>query len=308
MIIKKPKFWDKNKPNFFAYLLTPFSKIVTLLSFLNAKKPLEFSKIKTICVGNIYIGGTGKTPLSIKICELLNSKDKKTTIIKKFYSNQKDEQLLIRSRTNLISREHRVDCTNEAINKNFHYAIFDDGLQDKSIKYDIKICCFNSSNWIGNGCVIPAGPLREKISSLKNFDIVFLNGPDINNEEKKEIILKINNNIKIFEGNYKIENINNFDLSKNYIAFAGIGNPDNFYFTLKQNNFKIIKDFSFPDHYDYKKNELDNIRKFADANNSKIITTEKDYLRIKEELRNNIGYIKMDLDISNKKTLLNLIL
>ena len=233
MIIKKPKFWDQKKPNFFAYLLIPLSKIVTIYSLLKNKNVLEFPNIRTICVGNIYIGGTGKTPLSIKISELLNSKGIKTTVLKKFYSEQKDEQLLIKSRTNLISKRSRKDCSNEAINKNFKYAIFDDGLQDRSIKYDIKICCFNSYNWIGNGCVIPAGPLREKISSLRNIDIVFLNGPDINNEEIREKILKIKNNIKIFEGKYEIENIEKFDLSKNYIAFSGIGNPENFYLTLK---------------------------------------------------------------------------
>ena len=307
MIIKKPKFWDQTKPNIFAYLLTPISKIVTFYNFIKKKETLEFPNIKIICVGNIYIGGTGKTPLSIKISELLNSKGIKTTVIKKYYSEQKDEQLLINSRTNLISKKYRKDCANEAINKNFKYAVFDDGLQDKSIKYNYKICCFSSNNWIGNGYVIPAGPLREKISSLKNFDIVFLNGPDINNAEIKEKILKLNSKIKIFEGYYKPENINKFDVSKNYIAFSGIGNPDNFHLTLKENKFKIIKYFSFPDHYNYKKYEIDNIKKFATKNNSKIVTTEKDYLRINKELRNNIDYIKIDLEINNKSAFLDLI-
>ena len=149
MFIKKPKFWDQKKPNFFAYLLTPLSNIVKIYSLLRSKNVLEFPNIRTICVGNIYIGGTGKTPLSIKISEMLNSKGIKTTVLKKFYSEQKDEQLLIKSRTNLISKKSRKECSNEAMNKNFKYAIFDDGLQDKSIKYDIKICCFNSNNWIG---------------------------------------------------------------------------------------------------------------------------------------------------------------
>ena len=92
----------------------------------------------------------------------------KEDVVKKFYIDQKDEQLLISSKTNLITKKHRIDCINAAISKNFKYAIFDDGLQDKSINYDLKICCFNSDNWIGNGYVLPAGPLREKISSLKN--------------------------------------------------------------------------------------------------------------------------------------------
>ena len=112
---------------------------------------------------------------------------------------------------------------------------------------------------------------------------------------------------KIFEGRYEIENIEKFDLSKNYIAFSGIGNPENFYLTLKENKFKITRDFSFPDHYNYKKNEIESIKKFANTNNLKIVTTEKDYLRISKELRNDIDYIKMNLDISDEKTFLDLI-
>ena len=71
MMIKKPKFWDKKTPNFLAYFLLPISKIVSLLIKLKKKENLRFPNIKIICVGNIYIGGTGKTPLSIKISQLL---------------------------------------------------------------------------------------------------------------------------------------------------------------------------------------------------------------------------------------------
>ena len=307
MMIKKPKFWDQKKPNFFTYLLTPISKAVSLFNLLKRAENLEFSGIKLICVGNIYLGGTGKTPLSIKISQLLNKRNFKSTVIKKFYNEQQDEQILISNKTNLISKKDRKNCVENAINNNFKYAIFDDGLQDKSIKYDVKICCFNSNNWIGNGNIIPAGPLREKITSLKNFDIVFLNGPDINNKEIKKEIKKINNNIEIFEGSYKPKNLDRLDNSQNYIAFSGIGNPENFNLTLKENNFKILKYFTFPDHHNYKKNELENIKRFANKNGLKIITTEKDYLRINKKLRNDINYLEMDLEINNESKFLSLI-
>ena len=239
-MIKKPKFWDKKKPNFFAYFLLPISKIVSLFSKLNKKENLRFPNIKIICVGNIYIGGTGKTPLSIKISQLLNKNNLNSTVVKKFYKEQKDEQLLISKKTNLISKKNRKECIDNAINKGFKCAIFDDGLQDYSIRYDLKICCFSSNNWIGNGLVIPAGPLREKINSLKNFDIVFLNGPNINNESIKKKIFEVNKDIKVFESHYKPINLNEIDISQNYVVFSGIGNPENFKFTLKQNNLKIL--------------------------------------------------------------------
>ena len=176
---------------------------------------------------------------------MLNEKKFKSVVAKKFYNEQKDEQLLIKNKTNLITKGSRKDCLNEAIKQNFQIVVFDDGLQDKSISYDIKICCFSSNTWIGNGWVIPAGPLRENIDSLKKFDIVFLNGADINNKEKREQILKINENIKIYESNYKLKALDKFDISQNYVAFSGIGNPENFKLTLKENNFKIPKFFHF---------------------------------------------------------------
>ena len=106
-MIKKPKFWDLKKPNFLAYLLMPLSKLVILFGAFRKGKNLKFTDIKIICVGNIYIGGTGKTPLSIKICNLLNKDSSKSTVVKKFYNNQKDEQLLIGNKVNLISKNNR---------------------------------------------------------------------------------------------------------------------------------------------------------------------------------------------------------
>jgi len=308
MMIKKPKFWDKKKPGFFAYLLMPISNLVSLYNLVKKSQNLKFPNIKTICVGNIYVGGTGKTPLSIKICQLLNKKNFKSTVLKKFYNEQKDEQLLISNRTNLISKRDRKKCLENAIEKNYEFAIFDDGLQDKSINYDLKICCFSSHNWIGNGCIIPAGPLREKIQAIKEFDIAFLNGPNKENENIKNKIFKINKNVKIFEGRYVVKNLDKLDNSQNYVAFSGIGNPENFYSTLKENNFNIFKYFTFPDHYNYKKNELDNMKRYAIKNDLKVITTEKDYFRINKELRQDVDYIEMDLEIINEKQFLDLLL
>lgn len=308
MKIKKPKFWDLKKPNLTAFLLLPLTIPYSLYNLFRKRGKTNFSKIKTICVGNIYLGGTGKTPLSVKISELLNKENLKSTIIKKYYIDQIDEQELIEKKTNLICQRNRINCLNEAIIKNFKYAIFDDGLQDDSINYDIKICCFSSKHWIGNSFLIPAGPLREKIKSIKNFDIVFLNFAKSDNHQIKKKILEINKGIKIFESNYKPMNLNEFNLSISYVAISAIGNPENFENTLKDNHFKLIKHFSFPDHYNFKEIELNNIKKFAKENNAKIVTTEKDYLRINKKNRENIDLLKMEITINNEDKLLKLII
>ena len=305
MKLKKPKFWDYKNPNFFAYLLLPFSYLVILINFLKNKKQLRTQIIKTICIGNIYIGGTGKTPLSIKISNILNNLNYKTAFIKKNYSDQKDEQKILSSKGKLFCENNRIDALKKAINENFDIAIFDDGLQDKQINYHISFVCFNSQNWIGNGLVLPSGPLRESLKNLKKYDAVFLNGNGEEVTEIKSIIENINPNLEIFETEYMLSNAKKLDQNQNYLIFSGIGSPNSFIKTLKKNNFKIIKSLDFPDHYNYSNQDLIKIKEIAKKLNAKIITTEKDYNRLNKLNSKGIEYIEIELKIRNEKELVN---
>ncbi len=305
MKIKKPNFWDYKKPNFIAYLLLPLTLITSLINTLKRAKTTQSKNIKTICIGNIYIGGTGKTPTSIKISKIISDLKLKPVFIKKYYKDSVDEQKLLNEHGDLICDEKRLNALNRAVENNFDVAIFDDGLQDPSINYDLKIVCFNIKNFIGNQLLIPAGPLREKINSLGKYDAVFLNG---NNENTEQIIneIKINNNkIKIFETIYTLINSDLLDKKSKYLAFAGIGNPKTFNKTLLKDNFNIVSFLEFPDHYQYTSENIKKIKNIAKNLNAKIITTEKDYLRITSENNDNINFIKMELCIKNEKDLIN---
>ena len=173
---------------------------------------------------------------------------------------------------------------------------------------DLKIVCFTNSQWKGNGFIIPAGPLREKIESLKNFDIIFINGDPKKNQDILNEIKKLNNNINIFETFYKPSNLKEFDNNANYVAFTGIGNSENFYNIMIENKFKIIKKFSFPDHYTYSNNDLKKILNYAKNNNAKIITTEKDYLRLNSNFIQDVKYLKIELVIPNEKRLIDILI
>ena len=305
MKLKKPKFWDYKKPSFLSYLLLPFSIILGLITKLKLKPKFSNSKIKTICVGNIYIGGTGKTSLTIKIKEILDRNNIKACFIKKFYSDQTDEQKLLSKNGTLFTNLKRIIALDEAITKGFEVAIFDDGLQDSSIKYDLEIVCFNNLNWIGNGLTLPSGPLRENINNLKSYENVFLNGNEESLIAIKEQIKKINPNININSGKYTPLNINEFDENQNYLVFSGIGNHKTFIEMLKNNKLKIVSDLEYPDHYQYSKKDFDEIIINAKKYNAHIITTEKDYLRLENFNRNKIFYVKSSLDISDKESLTN---
>ncbi len=305
MKLKKPKFWDYGKPSLLAYILLPFSYLVVLINFIKSKNQKKIEKIKTICIGNIYLGGTGKTPISINICEILKNLDYKTAFIKKNYHDQVDEQKMLSSKGKLFCENNRVNALKKAIDEKIDIAILDDGLQDKKLKYDVSFVCFNAENPIGNGLVMPSGPLRESLKSLKKYDGVFLNGNGEEISKIKNIIKNINPSLSIFEAQYLPLNEKKFDKNQNYLTFSGIGNPNSFIKTLKKHNFKIIKNLDFPDHYNYSNQDLMKIKEIAKKINAKIITTEKDYNRLDRSSAEDIEYLKVKLKVLNEKELIS---
>ena len=163
MKIYKPKFWDEKRVSFLLILLWPISLLYNF--FFSIKKSLIKSNtfsVPIICVGNIYLGGTGKTPVCIKIYDMFKN-NFKSVIIKKDYKKHYDEINLLKKYSKIILCKNRVEGIYKALNEKYNLLIFDDGYQDISIKKNLNIICFNSKQKIGNGQTLPAGPLREKI-------------------------------------------------------------------------------------------------------------------------------------------------
>jgi len=298
----KPKFWDKrDNMTLFSIILMPLSLITIIKNYYeNSKIKKNFYDLKTICVGNIYIGGTGKTPLVNNLASHFKKKYK-TYIIKKNYPSHLDEKKLLESKHKVIFEKTRELSITKAESEKAEMLIFDDGLQEKKINYGLKIVCFNSLKLDGNGLVIPAGPLRENLSSVMNYDIVIING-NSNKESKKFInkIKSINPNLKIFTGKYVPKNYTKFR-KKKFFLFSGIGNPHTFSDTLQglKINFKGYE--KFPDHYDYKESDLQKLKSLAKLKNCELLTTEKDYFRIKKSFRKNINFLKVELLINEEK-------
>ncbi len=296
-LVSKPKFWDYKKGSFWSTILLPFSAIYLLLSFLIkiSKKRKKFS-IPIICVGNIYIGGTGKTPLVREIYKITKSFGKNPAFIKKNYEYVKDEINILKKTGKTYYEKNRSQSINLSISHKHDTIILDDGFQDFSVKKDFSILCFNSKQQVGNGFIIPSGPMREPLSSILRSNCIMING-----EKNLEFEHKINKitkdkKIPIFYSKYKIRNIKKIE-NIEVIAFAGIGNPNNFFDLLRDNNIKIKKTYSFPDHYEY--TDEDFIKIIGDKS-TKIVTTEKDYYRIKDHQKFNFECINVDLKIEKE--------
>ena len=226
----------------------------------------------------------------------------KTVFIKKNYENQSDEINLLNNKGKIISSTNREDALLAASQKKYQVAILDDGLQQKNINYDLKIVCFNSGYGLGNGYMLPAGPLRENLDMLKNYDLIFLNGE----KKNKKLLFKlksINKNLKFFEGNYKPLNLKKFNLRKKYFMFCGIGNPHEFEQTLIKYKFNISKKIIFPDHHKLTNVDLKRLKDNAKKLNLTLVTTEKDFFRLNKTQRKNIKFLKIKLEIKDKKNL-----
>ena len=297
--INKPKFWDSNSYSLAAVSLMPLSIILKLLFMLKKKLTNKISyKIPIICVGNLYLGGTGKTPLVIEIAKILKKLKKKPAIIRKNYADQFDEvDLIKKNNKNLFTNCKRQVALKKAISKGLNVAVLDDGFQDHSINKNLNILCFNSKQLAGNGLTIPSGPLREPLKSVRSSNIIIINGDKNTKFENK--IKKFSKNIIFFYTKYVPQKISKFK-NKKILAFAGIGNPDNFFSLIEKHNLNVKKKISFPDHYIYKRKDINNLFSISKKNKLRLLTTEKDYFRLKKLGYNNIDYLSVKLKILNK--------
>ena len=320
MYFIKPKFWDKKNNSFLSILLYPLSIIYYLISVIRKKIsiPQKFN-IPIICVGNIYIGGTGKTSAAIEIMKILNQ-SKKICFLTKGYgrkskkdiylnelniSNQNtidtgDEALLLNKYGDVYISNNRTKAINTIIKLGYDAIILDDGFQDHLIFKNLNILCFDSKNWIGNNNLIPSGPLREPLKAIKEANFIVIKG------EKNQIIeneiKKLSPNIEIIYAENRIEN-NETLKNKNFIAFTGIGDPYSFFNTLLNNNIKIIKQIIYPDHFQFTEKNYKILSQEAENNKCNLITTEKDYVRINNQFKEKIYYTKLNTLLVEKESL-----
>ena len=318
----QPKFW-KTK-NFISHLLIPMSLIFLFLGKIKKLFEKNYkSKIPVICVGNITIGGSGKTPTVLYIATLLKKLNYKSIILLKGYggtlktptkvgpkntSSEVGDEAILHSKFNetWICRSRWKAIKNiERLNK-CNLILMDDGIQNKSVLQDLRILVFDGNEGIGNGRVIPSGPLRERFENgLTNIDIAIIVGEDRNNISKK--ILRINNRVKIFKSNFDpdIKTIN-YLKGKNIIAFSGIGFPKKFFATLKDKKLNLIETISFQDHHKYQKSELEDLIKKSKLKNGQLVTTEKDFVKINEidkSLNKKITQLPVRLKVIKEKEL-----
>ncbi len=315
------KFWYTNSilSKFVSSVFFPLSLIWITIDRIKFNFVRPYSpKIKVICVGNINVGGTGKTPISIFLfkileemgykpiflCSAYRSKIKKPVLLKNDLSTCTDEALILRKTGDTVVTNNRLQgvkfIEDMSYQKNYDVIIMDDGLQNYTIKKYISFLIVNKEMMFGNGLCMPAGPLRQKPNSCINVvDRIIL----IGNENKKISISKFNKKIYNCVIKLNLKGVSYND--KKYFAFSGLAYNLKFFNSLiKENiNVKITKEFS--DHYRYKEKDIIKLIKIADQNNLNLVTTEKDFVKIPKEFHKKIGFVPIKVEFK-KNDLLDL--
>ena len=313
--MKTPVFWFK-KNSIFKYLLFPLTYLWRLgFSYKKLITEQKTFPIPIICIGNIIMGGAGKTPLTIEISRNLKKMGKNVHIVyKTFDTNINKDVLEVSKKSNpeevgdepiIASSVARTWVSNDrslgiekAIKNKADIILLDDGLQDYSIKKNISLLVVNEKQAFGNNCLFPSGPLRENVrNGIAKCDCIFYYGRD---ETFSKLVPNCNKPI-FFVKYIKPEKIIKKFLKKDLTAFAGIAHPNNFFDILEKYNLKVVKKYYFSDHKKYTKREINNLIKDSDSINSRLITTEKDYVKLPSMYKKKIDFLPLNIkyDIKN---------
>ena len=303
---------DLNTRGFVNYLLWPVSGVFYALSKIR-RAFYHFGIFRTnrftvpvVVVGNITVGGSGKTPIVIKLVEYFKQQGRRVGVVSRGYGgSHTNASLLVNSDTNalvsgdeplLIATQTGVPvmvnkCRSQAVKDlidqhQVEVVISDDGLQHYAMGRAVEISVVDGHRRFGNDFFLPAGPLREPLSRLKSVDFVINNGSVFPGEVSAQI--KPTYFVNLISGEKKPLDFFNHQACH---GVAGIGHPQRFFQTLMQLGVQV-QEHEFTDHYQYQSKDLE----FND--NHPIIMTAKDWVKCRDFANDKMYYLEIDLDIS----------
>jgi len=318
--MKAPSFWGSK--NLVSTCLLPASVIYLLGRKIHCSiiKPVKLS-VPVICVGNLTVGGAGKTPVALHIGEILKKKNIKAYFISRGYGGKEpgpllvncekhsakdvgDEPLLLSQILPTIISKNRLSAAKLAIEQGAEAIIMDDGFQNPCLVQDLSLIVVDRRLSFGNERTLPAGPLREKVAQgLKRANAVVIINP-------ANFMPTALPKIPFLLARSKPKDSMLALKGKKIIAFCGIAAPQKFYYMLSNAGAEIIEKISFPDHYYYKKKDLESLHVKALEQNATLVTTSKDAARLTKDFSQNIKDIavaEMSLVFDNEKKLEELI-
>ena len=309
--MRSPDFWTRHYKGPKDTLAAPLGWLYSLAARTRRSiaRPWH-APVPVICVGNLVLGGAGKTPVAFDLAVRLKALGRTPHIVSRGYGGTEigptqvdvnihaakdvgDEPLLLSAVATTWVAKDRIQGCRAAIDHGADVIVLDDGFQNPTLGKDLSLIVVDGSYGFGNGKVFPAGPLREPIGTgLNRAQAVVMIGADQggvsaivgNLGPHKQPILRAN-----------VEATNADLAGKTVIAFAGIGMPEKFFKTLKKVGANVVKTRSFSDHHPYTAGEITELKLLAATEDATLVTTAKDAVRLPLEARESILVLDVSL-------------
>ena len=298
--MRAPAFWAAERGGTAAAALTPLSWLYRLAAQARAGliRPVQ-ADIPVVCVGNFTAGGAGKTPTVLALAALLADEGIRPHILTRGYGGSErgplrvdpachdvravgDEALLLaRAAPTWLCRDRPAGAAAAAA-AGAPLVLMDDGMQNPGLAKDLCLAVVDGGAGIGNGRVLPAGPLREPLATgLRHAHALVLVGPD-----RHDVLAALGPlDIPVIEAALVPGDGAGTLGQRPVVAFAGIGRPDKFFDTLTECGYTVIARYPFADHHRYKRSEIAAIIEYAKQRGAVPVTTEKDHVRLPTDAR-----------------------
>ena len=319
--MQAPKFWYRSR-SWQAVLLSPLGALYAWANVRRQKnaRPTRVD-IPVICIGNLNVGGTGKTPTTIAIAQMLISRDIAVQIVSRGYGGSLqavtqvdprvhtadetgDEPLLTAAFAPTWVANERVAGARAAQNAGADVILLDDGFQDPSLTKDLAIVVVDAARGFGNGRCLPAGPLREPVHvGLKRADAVISIGEPEAQSQFRERSADQVGRIAHLTASLKPIEMGMPWAEGRYLAFAGIGDPEKFFATLRGLGAPLVRTVALDDHQKLARPMIQRLMKEAQSMNAQLVTTEKDAARLPADLRSGILSLPVRLEFDDANAL-----
>lgn len=308
-MLNAPRFWRER--GLWAELLLAFSVLYYLyLRFARPKKKPVQLPVQVICVGNATVGGAGKTPAALALGQEATARSIPFAFISRGYGGSVNAPLRVNPATHtaaqvgdealLLARtgpcwvgKSRLAIARAAIENGAKLLILDDGLQDDSLHKTLSLCVIDGPYGLGNGYLLPAGPLREKFEdTLAKAKHVLIIG-----EDRQAIAPQITALTTVSTA--QLVPMRAIDPAVRYVAFAGIGRPEKFFATLESAGANVVLRIGYPDHHRYSGYDISQLEDAMRIYNAQLVTTEKDAVKLPEPFRARVGVLPVALRWDN---------
>jgi tetraacyldisaccharide 4'-kinase len=296
--MREPAFWHR-PPSWTSSLLMPLGALYGWVAAQRMQRKGLDAGIPVLCIGNYHVGGAGKTPMVLALANMLRDLGETPVVLSRGYGGRLrgpirvdpqrhvaedvgDEPLMLARTVTVVVAHDRVAGVALARSQGATVIVMDDGFQNPAVAKDASLIVIDSDRGLGNGCVLPAGPLRAPLPpQLAHTDALIVVG---NGAAAKVVAATIAAQGKpVLSAHLEPDEASRAALrGKRVLAFAGIGDPARFFRTLRSSGVEVVVERAFPDHHPFSQSEVETLIADAKRDSLTLVTTEKDLARLRQ--------------------------